>query len=73
MQRYRVAFQYIGTPYSGWQRNPDALKPAVQDVVEAAIHTFVGKGNFEPCYVSSRTDAGMRWSRDRGGKGEGGI
>lgn len=60
MQRYRVALQYFGTPYSGWQRNPDSLKPAVQDVVEAAIHTFVGKENFEPCYVSSRTDAGMQ-------------
>lgn len=59
MQRYRVAVQYIGTPFSGWQRNPDALKPAVQDVLEAAIDTFVGTGNFEPCYVSSRTDAGV--------------
>jgi tRNA pseudouridine38-40 synthase len=59
MQRYRVALQYIGTPYSGWQRNLDALKPAVQDVVEAAIYGFVGKGNFESCYISSRTDAGM--------------
>lgn len=123
-QRYRVAFQYVGTPYSGWQvrrrgggvcgewvgeptvrvvsgigtvtihpvdsptevadwpprpfhppttytrahthtqRNPLAPRPAVQDVVEAAVRALVGEGNASPCQVSSRTDAGVHALRN---------
>jgi hypothetical protein len=51
-QRYKVAFQYIGTPYAGWQRNnPLARKASVQDVVEGAVHALVGKDNASPCQV----------------------
>lgn len=63
-QRYRVGFQYVGTPYSGWQRNPAAARPAVQDVVEAAVAALVGGDNASPCQVSSRTDAGVHALRN---------
>ncbi|TFJ87159.1 hypothetical protein NSK_001491 [Nannochloropsis salina CCMP1776] len=59
MQRYRLAIQYNGTPYSGWQKGADSLKPAVQDVLESAIHSFVGKDNCGVCQISSRTDSGV--------------
>lgn len=63
-QRYKVAFQYVGTHYSGWQRNPTAPRPAVQDVVEAAVRALVGEENASPCFVSSRTDAGVHALRN---------
>lgn len=63
-QRYRVAFQYVGTPYSGWARNPLAAKTSVQDVMEAAVRALVGEGNASPCQVSSRTDAGVHALRN---------
>lgn len=65
MRRYKVALQYMGTNYSGWQRSPTGAKPAVQDVVERAIDTFVGKGNWvNPIQCSSRTDAGVHALRN---------
>ena len=46
------------------QRNPLAPRPAVQDVVEAAVRALVGEGNASPCQVSSRTDAGVHALRN---------
>lgn len=50
--------------HSNDQRNPLAPKPAVQDVVEAAVRALVGEGNCSPCQVSSRTDAGVHALRN---------
>lgn len=58
-QRYRIRFQYVGTLYSGWAKNPNATRPSVQDVMEGAVRELVGEGNASPCQVSSRTDAGV--------------
>lgn len=65
MQRYKIALQYLGTNYSGWQRSPTGAKPAVQDVVELALDRFVGEGNWRnPIQCSSRTDAGVHALRN---------
>ena len=64
MQRYKVAIQYLGTRYHGWQRNQQATCVAVQDVLEKAIQEFVGPDNHSPCFISSRTDAGVHAIRN---------
>jgi tRNA pseudouridine38-40 synthase len=55
MPRYALKVEYIGTPFSGWQRQRD--RPSVQGTIEAALarlqpgpHTIAAAG---------RTDAGV--------------
>ena len=56
-QRYKVTFEYLGTPFYGLVKQP-GLK-TVQGQLETAIESIVGSGNASPIVVSSRTDAGV--------------
>jgi tRNA pseudouridine38-40 synthase len=53
--RWRVDLEYDGTPYQGWQVQPDAV--TVQGVAERALEKFLG----HPARISSagRTDSGV--------------
>jgi tRNA pseudouridine38-40 synthase len=55
MPRYKLTIEYDGTPFSGWQIQPDGL--TVQGVVTAAITALTG----ETIMVqgAGRTDAGV--------------
>ena len=55
MPRYRLALEYDGGPFQGWQRQSDG--PSVQASLEAAIQAFCG----EQVQVvgAGRTDAGV--------------
>ena len=54
--RYRLAIEYAGTRYSGWQIQQNAR--TVQGELDAAIRTVTGRNDFE-LYGSGRTDAGV--------------
>jgi len=53
--RYFLELSYLGTPFFGWQRQPD--RPTVQQTVERALSTLLG----EPIEVvgAGRTDTGV--------------
>ena len=55
MPKFKLTLEYLGTPFSGWQRQAD--QPSVQQVVEDAASTIAGK----PVTVwgAGRTDAGV--------------
>ncbi|URE27085.1 tRNA pseudouridine synthase [Musa troglodytarum] len=55
VQRYLVAVEYIGTRFSGSQRQPNCR--TVVGVLEDAFHKFIGQPVSISC--SSRTDAGV--------------
>ena len=54
-QRYFLKLAYKGTPYAGWQRQPNAL--GIQEIVEEALSQLLKS----PITIvsSSRTDAGV--------------
>jgi tRNA pseudouridine38-40 synthase len=54
--RFKLAIEYAGTRYSGWQIQKNAR--TVQGELERAIRTASGKDRFE-LYGSGRTDAGV--------------
>lgn len=54
--RYRLAIEYAGTRYSGWQIQQNAR--TVQGEIDKAIRTVTGRNDFE-LYGSGRTDAGV--------------
>ncbi|XP_074568354.1 uncharacterized protein LOC141824908 [Curcuma longa] len=54
-QRYLIAVEYIGTRFSGSQRQPNCR--TVVGVLEEAFHKFIGQPVSVTC--SSRTDAGV--------------
>ncbi len=54
--RYRLAIEYAGTRYSGWQIQQNAR--TVQGELDKAIRTVTGRSDFE-LYGSGRTDAGV--------------
>ncbi|MEN0041317.1 MAG: tRNA pseudouridine(38-40) synthase TruA [Pseudomonadota bacterium] len=55
MGRYRFTIEYDGTPYAGWQRQPDA--PSVQGAIEQAL---VKLGETDAVVQGAgRTDAGV--------------
>jgi len=55
MPRYKLTVEYDGTPFAGWQRQPD--QPSVQQSLEEAI------GQYAQCVAETvaagRTDAGV--------------
>lgn len=55
MPRYKLTIEYDGTPFSGWQRQPD--RPSVQQAVERAIHAM--SGETITLQAAGRTDAGV--------------
>ena len=55
MRRIRLTLDYIGTAYSGWQRQPD--RDTVQQRVEDALFSLTGERT--SVVASGRTDAGV--------------
>ncbi len=55
MPRYCLTLEYDGTPYHGWQRQPDL--PSVQTHLENAIEGFSGQR--VDTQAAGRTDAGV--------------
>jgi tRNA pseudouridine38-40 synthase len=55
MPRYRLAIEYDGTPYVGWQRQANG--PSVQAAIEAAVLAFCGEA--VTLSGAGRTDAGV--------------
>ena len=55
MIRYKLVVEYDGTPFSGWQRQDNAL--SVQGVLEDAIEKLSGKKVV--IFAAGRTDAGV--------------
>lgn len=55
MPRFSIVIEYDGTPFVGWQRQPDAL--SVQGVIEDAIYKFSGED--VTIRGAGRTDAGV--------------
>jgi len=56
MPRFRLAIEYAGTRYSGWQIQKNAR--TVQGEIDRAVRTVSKRREFE-LYGSSRTDAGV--------------
>jgi len=55
MPRYKLTIEYDGTPFSGWQRQPD--RPSVQQALEEAILAM--SGETVTTQAAGRTDAGV--------------
>jgi tRNA pseudouridine38-40 synthase len=55
MPRYRLTIEYDGTPFSGWQRQPD--RPSVQQALEEAIAAM--SSETVTTQAAGRTDAGV--------------
>ena len=55
MTRYKIAIEYKGSAFSGWQRQLGII--SVQQVIEEAIESFTGKTT--KIFGSGRTDAGV--------------
>ncbi|MHB9124037.1 MAG: hypothetical protein ACYC7A_21395 [Thermoanaerobaculia bacterium] len=55
MQRFVLTLQYLGTRYSGWQRQTNAV--AIQELVENALEAVCGTR--VTASASGRTDAGV--------------
>ncbi len=55
MTRWKLAIEYDGGPFSGWQRQANA--PSVQEAVEDAVFALSGERSAVVC--AGRTDAGV--------------
>ncbi|AAU04300.1 tRNA pseudouridine(38-40) synthase TruA [Rickettsia typhi] len=55
MYRYKITIEYLGTHFSGWQRQAGVL--SVQQILEEAIYKFSGEQ--VTLFGSGRTDAGV--------------
>ena len=55
MPRYKLTIEYDGTPFAGWQRQPD--QPSVQEALETAIRAM--SGEVVKTQAAGRTDAGV--------------
>ena len=56
MTRWKLTIEYVGTHYSGWQRQEDGV-PSVQASIEEAIKKFCQQDI--TIHVAGRTDAGV--------------
>jgi len=65
--------QYLGPSFCGWQMQSSAIpftlkgknkKPSIDGVLNAALRSFAGDGNFMNLKISSRTDAGVHAFRN---------
>lgn len=55
MPRYKLTIEYDGTPYSGWQKQPD--RPSVEGALMEAISRFCGRSI--EVVGAGRTDSGV--------------
>ncbi len=55
MPRFAITIEYDGTPFVGWQRQPEL--PSVQQCIEEAIEGFAGES--VEVQAAGRTDAGV--------------
>ncbi len=55
-QKWKLTIEYDGTPFAGWQRQPNVL--SVQECIETAISAFSGQTPVN-LTVAGRTDAGV--------------
>lgn len=55
MPRYKLTIEYDGTPFSGWQRQPN--RPSIQQALEEAIAAM--SGEMVTTQAAGRTDAGV--------------
>src|SRR5688500_77677 len=55
MTRWRLAVEYAGGPFMGWQRQDHG--PSVQEVLEQAIFRMTGE--LATLHAAGRTDAGV--------------
>ncbi|PZU11489.1 tRNA pseudouridine(38-40) synthase TruA [Sphingomonas sp.] len=55
MTRFRLAVEFDGGPYMGWQRQ--AHGPSVQQAIEVAVHAVTGEET--AVHAAGRTDAGV--------------
>lgn len=56
MTRWKLTIEYVGTNYSGWQRQEEGV-PSVQAAIEEAIRKFCQQDI--TIHVAGRTDAGV--------------
>lgn len=56
MQRWKLTISYLGTGFSGWQRQEDGIA-SVQKTIEDAVFSFCGQR--VTLHVAGRTDAGV--------------
>lgn len=56
MQRWKLTISYLGTGFSGWQRQEDGIA-SVQKTIEDAVFSFCGQR--VTFHVAGRTDAGV--------------
>lgn len=59
MPRFKLEIQYIGSAFSGWQKQSNA--PSVQEEIESAL-TILNNGNRIPVTGAGRTDSGVHAS-----------
>lgn len=55
MPNYKLTIEYDGTPFSGWQAQPD--QPSVQEHITKAVKKLTGEDVHVQC--AGRTDAGV--------------
>ena len=58
MKRVALLIQYVGTDYSGWQRQKNLI--TVQGILEKALSKITN--HFVKTYAAGRTDAGVHAS-----------
>jgi tRNA pseudouridine38-40 synthase len=55
LNKYKITIEYLGTAFSGWQRQNNAI--SVQQILEDSIYKLTAEKTI--LYVAGRTDAGV--------------